>query len=531
MRKAIFTISLLIICLCNVNGQIPADSLVGYWPFNGNANDESGNGNNGIVTGATLTTDRFGNPNKAYRFDGNDLISISHSATLNMLDSLSFSVWVKPETLAGTRMIFGKSNYTTRTNYLLRVKPNGYIQWEYDGYTDTDSVPLELNTWHHIVVTATGPGLIKRVYIDNQLIKETINSSGPFGQITDPFTIGYASYGAEYFIGAIDDIRMYNKVLSINEIGSLFNESCNSFNSLSVTACDSYTAPDGVIYTTSGVKTAVIPNAAGCDSTITIDLTINQSSASSITEAACGSYTAPDGVIYTTSGVKTAVIPNAAGCDSTITINLTINQSSASSITETACDSYTAPDGVIYTTSGVKTAVIPNAAGCDSTITINLTINTVDVSVTQNGAILTANATGVLYQWLDCNNGYSAIIGETGQSFSATRNGSYAVRVTQNNCPDTSACYAVTTVGILENTFSNEIRVYPNPTDGIIKIDLGEALPESVVSLNDVNGRLIWQSTYKNTQMFELNLTVHPGIYLLTINSGNRKATIRLIKN
>lgn len=431
MRKAIFTISLLIICLCNANGQIPADSLVGYWPFNGNANDESGYGNNGIVTGATLTTDRFGNPNKAYRFDGNDLISISHSATLNMLDSLSFSVWVKPQTLAGTRMIFGKSNYTTRTNYLLRVKPNGYIQWEYDGYTDTDSVPLELNTWHHIVVTATGPGLIKRVYIDNQLIKETITSSGPFGQITDPFTIGYASYGAEYFIGAIDDIRMYNKVLSINEIGSLFNESCNSFNSLSVTACGSYTAHDGVI----------------------------------------------------------------------------------------------------YTTSGVKTAVIPNAAGCDSTITINLTINTVDVSVTQNGAILTANATGALYQWLDCNNGYSAITGETGQSFSATRNGSYAVRVTQNNCPDTSACYAVTTVGILENTFSNEIRVYPNPTDGIMKIDLGESLPESVVSLNDVNGRLIWQSTYKNTQMFELNLNLHSGIYLLTINSGNRKATIRLIKN
>ncbi len=481
MRKAIFTISLLIICLCNANGQIPADSLVGYWPFNGNANDESGYGNNGIVTGATLTTDRFGNPNKAYRFDGNDLISISHSATLNMLDSLSFSVWVKPQTLAGTRMIFGKSNYTTRTNYLLRVKPNGYIQWEYDGYTDTDSVPLELNTWHHIVVTATGPGLIKRVYIDNQLIKETITSSGPFGQITDPFTIGYASYGAEYFIGAIDDIRMYNKVLSINEIGSLFNESCNSFNSLSVTAC--------------------------------------------------GSYTAPDGVIYTTSGVKTAIIPNASGCDSTITIDLTINQSTASSITETACNSYTAHDGVIYTTSGVKTAVIPNAAGCDSTITINLTINTVDVSVTQNGAILTANATGALYQWLDCNNGYSAITGETGQSFSATRNGSYAVRVTQNNCPDTSACYAVTTVGILENTFSNEIRVYPNPTDGIMKIDLGESLPESVVSLNDVNGRLIWQSTYKNTQMFELNLNLHSGIYLLTINSGNRKATIRLIKN
>ncbi|MBN2348386.1 MAG: hypothetical protein JXJ22_06090, partial [Bacteroidales bacterium] len=149
----------------------------------------------------------------------------------------------------------------------------------------------------------------------------------------------------------------------------------SSTSSITETACDSYTAPDGTIYTTSGTKTAVIPNAAGCDSTIIISLTINSSSSGSITETACDSYTAPDGTIYTTSGTKTAVIPNVAGCDSTITINLTINSSSSGSITETACDSYTAPDGTIYTTSGTKTAVIPNAAGCDSTITINLTIN------------------------------------------------------------------------------------------------------------------------------------------------------------
>ena len=57
---------------------VPANGLVGWWPFNGNANDESGNGNNGTVSGATLTADRNGVANQAYSFDGNDLIQITN---------------------------------------------------------------------------------------------------------------------------------------------------------------------------------------------------------------------------------------------------------------------------------------------------------------------------------------------------------------------------------------------------------------------------------------------------------------------
>jgi hypothetical protein len=155
----------------------------------------------------------------------------------------------------------------------------------------------------------------------------------------------------------------------------------------------------------------------------------------------------------------------------------------------------------------------------------------VDVSVNQNGIILSANATADFYQWVDCNNGNSIINGETSQSFTATQNGSFAVKITQNGCTDTSACYTVTTVGILENTFSNDIIVYPNPTDGIVKIDLGETLTEFMVSIMDVNGKLVRKTIYKNTKMFELNLNVQSGIYLLTINWENKKATIRLTKN
>ncbi len=278
MKKTLFTLSLVLFMVSNALCQLPNDNLVGYWPFNGNANDESINDNNGSVYGATLTADRFGIENKAYLFDGNAHINISGSSTLDMLNSLSFSVWIKPENMATTRMILGKSNYTTRTNYLIRLNSSGFIQWEYNGYTVTDSVPLQLSSWHHIVVSASGPGLIKKIYIDNRLIAVTNTSTGPFGIVTDPLTIGFANYFAEYFIGAIDDIRMYNKELTAAEVEALYNESCNSSNSISETACDSYTSPSGkYTWTESNIYTDTIPNVNGCDSIITIDLTINKS--------------------------------------------------------------------------------------------------------------------------------------------------------------------------------------------------------------------------------------------------------------
>ena len=269
------------------------------------------------------------------------------------------------------------------------------------------------------------------------------------------------------------------------------------------------------------------------DSTYQTTLFVTGNTAHSFAVTTCDSYTSPSGnFTFTTSGTYYDTIPNQWGCDSLLTIMATINQATTSSDIITACDSYTWIDGNTYTgNNNTATHILTNTAGCDSIVTLNLTINTVNTDVAQNSTILTANATGATYQWLDCNNGNSIISGETSQSFTATQNGSYAVKVTQNDCTDTSACYAVTTVGILENTFSNDIIVYPNPTDGIVKIDLGETLTEFMVSIMDVNGKLVRQSIYKNTKMFELNLNVQPGIYLLTINSGNNKATIRLIKN
>ncbi len=207
------------------------------------------------------------------------------------------------------------------------------------------------------------------------------------------------------------------------------------------------------------------------------------------------------------------------------------HKSKMNSISVSACESYTAPDGIVYNTSGIKTAIIPNASGCDSTITIDLTINSVDIAVTQVSNTLTADVTSAAYQWLDCSNNYQVVPGERNQEFSATSNGHYAVEITWNGCIDTSSCYQVNPVNIADDSFEKNILVYPNPTDGLIFVDLGKNFHKIQVIITDVNGRVVKRLDFRNRQFLEVNLNEPYGNYFMTILSENQKATIRLIKN
>ena len=91
----LFSVLFTTMSFAQVPSYVPANGLVGYWPFSGNANDISGNGNNGTNNGATLIADRFGNANSAYNFDGiNDLISIPDSNTLSITNNITMSAWV-----------------------------------------------------------------------------------------------------------------------------------------------------------------------------------------------------------------------------------------------------------------------------------------------------------------------------------------------------------------------------------------------------------------------------------------------------
>ncbi|MGB0523195.1 MAG: BspA family leucine-rich repeat surface protein [Flammeovirgaceae bacterium] len=249
-----------------------------------------------------------------------------------------------------------------------------------------------------------------------------------------------------------------------------------------------------------------------------------------IFEAACDSYIAPDDSVYTESTIFDFTIPNSLGCDSTITINLTINNSSTSDIAITACDAYTAPDGQVYTTTGIYTAVIPTVASCDSTITIDLTINNVDTAVSLNGETITATLSNATYQWLDCTNNYAIIPDATNQSFTASENGIYAVEITANGCVDTSACIEITTVGIDYDPIFNEVSIYPNPTKQFFYIDLG-SLEKAKVNIYSYDGILIKDNISINHHQNRIELNQPAGVYLIELTAQEGRRTFRILKH
>ena len=142
----------------------------------------------------------------------------------------------------------------------------------------------------------------------------------------------------------------------------------------SITACDTYTW-NGAVYTSTGIYTFDTTNAAGCDSTATLNLTVNHSTVGTERAVACDTYTW-HGTEYTASGVYTFDTLNANGCDSAVTLLLTVNRSNTGIDVQTACDSYVWMDGVTYTaTTSTPTFTLTNADGCDSVVTLDLTIH------------------------------------------------------------------------------------------------------------------------------------------------------------
>ncbi|OFX65411.1 MAG: hypothetical protein A2X15_00340 [Bacteroidetes bacterium GWB2_32_14] len=478
-----------------------------------------------IIIGGNFTTYNGTTINRIARLNADGTLDTSFDPGTGANDNV-FTTAIQSD---GKIIIVGSYlsyNGTTR-NYIVRLLNcintfSSITETACDSYTAPDGI-VYTTSGIKTAVIPNAAGCDSTITIDLTVNNSTTSSIAE--TTCDSYT---APDGTVYTTSGIKTAVIPNAAGCDSTITIDLTVNNSTTSSITETACYSYTAPDGTVYTTSGIKTAVIPNAAGCDSTITINLTVNNSTTSSITETACDSYTAPDGTVYTTSGIKTAVIPNAAGCDSTITINLTVNNSTTSSITETACDSYTAPDGTVYTTSGIKTAVIPNAAGCDSTITIDLTINIVDVSLTVNEPLITANANGAIYQWLDCDNAFAIIPGATSQNYTAQANGNYAVMITQGLCTDTSECVQITNIGIA-NIYTNGIFIYPNPVTNVLNIEItGNNEKTDLVIINSIGQVIFKDNFFEKTTVQTSNFA--PGVYLIRFENGKMVDFKKIIK-
>ncbi|MGJ8661538.1 MAG: T9SS type A sorting domain-containing protein, partial [Bacteroidota bacterium] len=309
-----------------------------------------------------------------------------------------------------------------------------------------------------------------------------------------------------------------NNTATFNIVGGAAN-GCDSIVTLDLTInnpttgtdiiseCGSYTWIDGINYTSSNNTATfnILGGAAnGCDSLVTLDLTILNPTSGTDMIAECVSYTWIDGNTYTSSNNTATfnIIGGAAnGCDSLVTLNLTILNPTTGTDMITECGSYTWIDGNTYTSSNNTATfnIIGGAAnGCDSLVTLNLTINAVsDVTTSTAGVTITANNASATYQWLDCNNNFAIIANETAASFQPTANGSYAVQLTENGCVDTSACVTIATISIVENGFGNILLVYPNPTEGKFTVDLGSSLDNVEIQILDITGKIIQSAQYQ----------------------------------
>jgi hypothetical protein len=237
------------------------NGLVAYYPFNGNANDESGNGNNGITNEVKITFDRFNSIGKAYNFNGQTSHIRGSKLVKSMYNSFSYSFWAKPEfsiiippesqssdaasNLNSNPCVihpihgssFGDFNIVAGSGIYLGM--NGIYVQEHSGGWEAVSLSFTANLtgWHHIVVNYENR--LSSIYIDGKFIKSgVISTRNIFGSLgPDNFSAysnsgigaGYSTGGtnpqktAQFYKGDLDDFRFYNRALTQEEITYLAN--------------------------------------------------------------------------------------------------------------------------------------------------------------------------------------------------------------------------------------------------------------------------------------------------------------------
>jgi hypothetical protein len=223
------------------------NGLVAYYPFSGNANDATTNGNNGTAVNASLVPDRFGQPQSAYYFNGSAYVVIPHSSSLdNLGDTLTLAAWVNIDPSINYSvpdivhiMSKGATFATLWSDFALQLgnpsngmfpSPAGSLVFE---NCSSQNNPIRINStvsvpqgsWHQVAATFSS-GLVT-FYLDGTAIGTATSPYQSIRSSTQPFYIGVRyipehGYGT-YFLGCIDDVRIYNRALSAAEVQSVYN--------------------------------------------------------------------------------------------------------------------------------------------------------------------------------------------------------------------------------------------------------------------------------------------------------------------
>ncbi len=276
-QKTLLALTFLLVSnfvMAQVPNYVPTNGLVGWWPFNGNANDESVNGNNGTVYGAALTTDRFGNINSAFNFDGlSNYISIPDNNSLDLSTEYTISVWVQipdystPQFQNGSgaidpnRTVLGKPRSSGWASGYSIGSVDGAIsnKFNHRNLTDTSmsfvhsNSPLPLNVWVNIIAVKSNTSI--SLY-NNGVLEQSASPTITLANSSEPLYIGkeFTSPGENWYRwykGKADEIGIWNRALSQQEITDLFNASSCSNNTAITPQTNSLTTGSTATFTAS----------------------------------------------------------------------------------------------------------------------------------------------------------------------------------------------------------------------------------------------------------------------------------------
>ncbi len=199
-----------------------ADGLVAYYPFNGNANDESGNGNNGTVYGAGLCADRFGNLNSAYRFNGEDSIRANSSPGIILgTTDFTISLWFTLRSqFPWNQHLISKVNGDRLGGWAFYVPANeDTIAWCTESLIARRISTVPENAWQHIVVTRSGA--VHTFFLNGVQVDQATILNADYNR-TNELLIGSGAANGQGFQGNLDEVRIYNRALSASEVVQLY---------------------------------------------------------------------------------------------------------------------------------------------------------------------------------------------------------------------------------------------------------------------------------------------------------------------
>ncbi|MBD3636997.1 MAG: T9SS type A sorting domain-containing protein [Crocinitomicaceae bacterium] len=440
-------------------------------------------------------------PGNALSFDGTDdhVTSTLPTVFTNITNNdFTIEFWINPNGSTTQRVMHAQQNTSNFVSILLNTSNSVYFYVYEGGNTHSISSDAALpSAWTHVACVWDSGTQGLSMYIDGVL--QTGANGGTSSNATDGlFYIGSKTDGSQLLNAELDEFRIWNIARKECEI----NVSMNSeFDTNQQGLVDYYKFNEG---TAGGTNTGVtsLPDFTNNHNGTLVNFALSGTSSN-----------------WITSGANITLLNENPANVATV-----LNESICAGSSYSFGGSNLTSAGVYYDT---LTSVVYS---CDSIVELNLAITTIDSTVIVSGITLTVQESGATYQWVDCDNGNAPVAGATGQYFTPTANGNYAVEVTVNGCTSTSDCYVVAGVGLEDINPLNGVQVYPNPTYGLITIQTANNDQNLTVIVRSASGEVIHYLQPSNKELITFELEGESGIYFIELISDNERAVHKVIK-